>query len=103
MAIPTDFQGFTPAADTTKSFKILGSATVGVWGMDVDGSLSASSKQITLASDFAIFMTAAYTDAQIAALLKDYLKRLGQLREDGAGGAPTEGSKLTAISATTCT
>lgn len=102
MAIPTDFQGYTPAAGATKSFKLLGSATVGVWANDVDGTLSATSSRLDIGPNLVLFMTQAYTDAQIVALVKDWLARMGAYHE-GAGGQPAETTKQVAISATTCT
>lgn len=102
MAIPTDFKGYTPAAGATKSFKLLGSATVGLWVNDVDGTLSAGTKVIPLAADASVIMSAAYTDTAIAALLKDVLVRMGSVRE-GVGGQPTEAAKQIAVTATTCT
>jgi len=102
VAIPTDFQGYTPAAGTTKSFKILGSATTGIWANDVDGTLSATSVRVDIGPNLVLFMTQAYTDAALVALLQDFIKRMGGLHE-GAGGQPTETTKQVAISATTCT
>ena len=104
MAIPTDFKGYTPAAGTTKSFKLFGSDTVGVWCNDVDGTLSATTKRIDLGgnSNIAIVMSAAYSDAEIAALVKDWLARMGSLH-NGAGGSPAETTKQVAVTATTCT
>ena len=103
MAIPTNFQGYTPAANTTKSFKIFGSATTGIWANDVDGTLSATFSMIPLgAPNIAIAMSQAYTDAQIIALLQDFLKRMGGLH-DGAGGQPLDGTKQALVTATTCT
>lgn len=102
MAIPTNFQGYTPAAATTKSFKIFGSATVGIWANDVDGTLSAACSQVPIAPNLALLMAQAYTDAQIIALLQDYLRRLGGLH-DGAGGNPVDATKQVAVTATTCT
>lgn len=102
MAIPTDFKGFTPAANTTKSFKLLGSATVGLWCCDVDGTLSATSSRIDVGPNLVLFMDQAYTDAQIVALLQDFLKRMGGLHE-GAGGQTPDATKQVAVSGTTCT
>jgi hypothetical protein len=102
VAIPTNFQGYTPVAATTKSFKILGSATTGIWGNDVDGTLSAALVSVTLAPNLILFTTQAYTDAQIIALLQDYLKSFGALH-DGAGGFPAQATKQVGITATTCT
>jgi hypothetical protein len=102
MAIPTNFQGYTPAANTTKSFKIFGSATVGIWANDVDGTLSATCSQVPIAPNLALLMSQAYTDAQIVALLQDFLKRMGGLH-DGAGGGVVDATKQVAVTATTCT
>ena len=103
MAIPTNFQGYTPAANTTKSFNIFGSGTVGIWANDVDGTLSATCSQIPLGPNIAIVMAQAYTNAQIVELVKDYLRRHGALHEEAAGGYVPSGSKLAAYTATTCT
>jgi hypothetical protein len=102
VAIPTDFKGYTPAAGTTKSFNILGSATVGVWANDVDGTLSATSSRVDVGPNLVLFMTQAYTDAQIVVLLRDFLQRMGALH-DGAGGQKADATKQVAISGTTCT
>jgi hypothetical protein len=102
VAIPTNFQGYTPAANTTKSFKIFGSATVGIWANDVDGTLSAGCSLVPLAPNLGIFMSQAYTDAQINALLLDYLTARGA-RHDGAGGQTAQGTQQAAVVATTCT
>jgi hypothetical protein len=102
VAIPTDFKGYTPAAGTTKSFKILGSSTVGVWANDVDGTLSATSLRIDIGPNLVLFATQAYTDAQIVVLLKDFLARMGAFHE-GAGGQTADATKQVAISGTTCT
>lgn len=103
MAIPTNFQGYTPNATVTKSFKIFGSATVGIWANDVDGTLSTAPAVILLAPNLGIVMAQAYTDAQIVALLKQYLKDLGALQEGAAGGFPAQISKQVSAPATTCT
>lgn len=102
MAIPTDFKGPTPAANTTKSWKLFGSATVGSWVLDIDGTLSAASSMIPLGPNIAIVTNAAYTDAQVIALVQDWLSRMGALH-DGAGGKPAETTKQFAVTATTCT
>jgi hypothetical protein len=102
VAIPTDFKGPTPAANTTKSFKVFGSATVGVWALDIDGTLSAVSKRIDLGPNLAIFTGQAYTDAEIIPLVKDWLARMGALH-DGAGGQAVETTKQVLVTATTCT
>lgn len=102
MAIPTDFKGYTPVANTTKSFKLLGSSTVGVWANDVDGTLSATSTRVDIGPNLVLFMTQAYTDAQLIALLKDYLARMNAYHE-GAGGQNTDVSRQLAITGTTCT
>lgn len=102
MAIPTDFKGYTPVANTTKSFKILGSATVGIWANDVDGTLSATSYQVPVGPNLILFMTQAYTDAQLIPLVQDWLTRMGALH-GGAGGNAAEVTKQVAFSGTTCT
>ena len=102
MAIPTDFKGPTPAANTTKSFKVFGSTTVGVWALDIDGTLSAAFTQIPLAPNLAIVMSQAYTDAQIVTLLTAYLQALGAAH-DGAGGNVAQATKQALVTATTCT
>jgi len=102
MAIPTNFQGYTPAAGTTKSFKILGSATTGVWANDVDGTLTATSVRVDIGPNLVLFMTQAYTDAQLVTLLQDFLKRMGGFHE-GAGGQPADATKQVAITGITCT
>jgi hypothetical protein len=101
VAIPTDFKGFTPAAGTTKTFKILGSATVGVWGCDVDGTLSTAPLIVNLAPNMVIFSPQAYTEAQILAVLKDYLKRSGFETEGDAGGFPAQPAQQIGIVSTT--
>ncbi len=104
MAIPTDFKGPTPAAGTTKSFKLFGSTTVGVWGLDIDGTLSATTVRIDLGPNLAILMDQAYTDAQLIPLVKDWLARMeGHLSGSGAGGQRVETTKQVAVTATTCT
>lgn len=104
MAIPTDFKGFTPAAGTTKTFKLLGSATVGFWVCDVDGTLSAGARRVDLggAGDAVIILTGTYTDAQLLALVRDWEARIGGLvAGSGAGGQKTETTKQVAPTATT--
>lgn len=104
MAIPTNFGGFTPAANTTKSFKVLGSATVGLWALDVDGTLAPTTSRIEIGPNAVLLMSQAYTDAQLIPLLKDLLARTeGHFSGLGAGGQKIEGSKQAAVSATTCT
>lgn len=100
MAIPTDFKGYTPSAGTTKSFNILGSATTGIWANDVDGTLSATCYQVPVGPNLILFMTQAYTDAQLVTLLQDFLARMGAFHE-GAGGKPLETTKQVAFSAQT--
>lgn len=102
MAIPTDFKGPTPSANTTKSFKLFGSTTVGHWVLDIDGTLSAATKRIDLGPNAAIVMAEAYTDAQLVVLVKDWLARVGALH-DGAGGQVADGTKQVLVTATTCT
>jgi hypothetical protein len=102
VAIPTDFKGPTPAANTTKSFKVFGSTTVGIWALDIDGTLSATCTQVPIAPNLALLMSAAYTDAQINTLLLDYLVARGA-RHDGAGGQAAQGTQQAAVVATTCT
>lgn len=101
MAIPTNFQGYTPNATVTKSFKIFGSATVGIWGNDVDGTFTPSI--INLAPNLGIFMSQAYTDAQIITLLKAYVENQGAGRDGAAGGVTPQVSKQIAITSTTTT
>lgn len=103
MAIPTNFQGYTPSAGATKSFKILGSATVGVWGNDVDGTLSTGPLVINLAPNLVIFSPQAYTEAQVLAAVKDYLKRSGFETEGDAGGFPAQPAQQIGVTATVCT
>lgn len=102
MAIPTNFQGYTPVAATTKSFKIFGSAAVGIWANDVDGTLSATTTMVPVAPNLALIMSQAYTDAQIIALLTAYLQSFGAIH-DGAGGYNAQATKQAAVVATTCT
>ena len=102
MAIPTNFQGFTPAANTSKSFKVLGSATVGLWAIDVDGTLSATVSRIDLGPNLVLLFDQAYTDAQLIPLVQDWLARMGALHA-GAGGQAAETTKQVAVTATTCT
>ena len=104
MAIPTDFQGPTPAAGTTKSFNVFGSTTVGIWALDIDGTLSAPTSRIDLGPNLAIIFDQAYTDAQLIPLVKDWLARMeGHVLGTGAGGQPVEATKQVAVTATTCT
>lgn len=103
MAIPTDFKGFTPAANTTKTFRILGSATVGIWACDVDGTLSATCSQVPLAPNLILFMDAAFTDAQIATALQDYLRGQAVIHDGQAGGYKANGTQQSAFSGTTAT
>lgn len=100
MAIPTDFKGYTPAAGTTKSFKILGSATVGIWGNDVDGTFTPGI--VPLAPNMVVFIGQAYTEAEIIAAMKDFIKR-GGAQFDGAGGFPAQPDHQIALTSTTCT
>jgi hypothetical protein len=102
MAIPTDFKGPTPAANTTKSFKLFGSTTVGLWVLDIDGTLSATTNVIPLGPNLAIIADQAYTDAQLIPLIQDWLARMGG-RHEGAGGQAAETTKQVAVTATTCT
>lgn len=102
MAIPTDFKGPTPAANTTKSFKIFGSATVGIWALDIDGTLSTTCSVVPIGPNLALFMDQAYTDAQLIPLVQDWLQRMGA-SHDGAGGSRAETTKQVAVTATTCT
>ena len=98
MAIPTDFGGFTPAAGTTLTFKILGSATVGIWACDVDGSLSATCSQVPIGPNLILFMDQAYTDAELIPLVKDWLARAeGHTPGSGAGGFRADATKQTAF------
>lgn len=104
MAIPTDFKGPTPAANTTKSFKLFGSTTVGLWALDIDGTLSATTYRIDIGPNLALFMDQAYTDAQLIPLVKDWLARMeGHMSGTGAGGQKIETTKQVAVTATTCT
>lgn len=104
MAIPTDFKGPTPAANTTKSFNLFGSTTVGLWALDIDGTLSASTTRIDLGPNVAIFMAQAYTEAQLIPLVKDWLARAeGHMSGTGAGGQRIEITKQVAPTATVCT
>jgi len=100
MAIPTNFQGYTPAAGATKSFKILGSATTGVWGNDVDGTFTPSI--VNIAPNLALFAGQVYTDAQILSALQEFMNRSG-VSVGAAGGPPAQPSKLIALTSTTCT
>jgi hypothetical protein len=102
MAIPTDFKGPTPAAGTTASFRVFGSTTVGIWALDIDGTLSAAVKRIDLGPNLSILTGVAYTDAQVVALVKDWLSRMGALHE-GAGGNTAETTKQVLVTATVCT
>ena len=98
MAIPTDFNGFTPAAGTTLTFKILGSATTGIWACDVDGTLSATCSMVPLGPNLIVFMDQAYTDAALIPLVKDWLQRMeGKPVGGGAGGTKTETTKQVAF------
>ena len=98
MAIPTDFNGFTPSAGTTLTFKILGSATTGIWACDVDGTLSATCYQVPIAPNLILFMDQAYTDAQLISAVEDWLKRMGgKPVGGGAGGQKTEVTKQVAF------
>ncbi len=104
MAIPTNFQGPTPSAGTTKSFKLFGSTTVGLWVLDIDGTLSATTTVVPLGANLAIVMDQAYTDAALIPLVKDWLARTeGHLSGTGAGGQKVETTKQVAPVATTCT
>lgn len=100
MAIPTDFKGYTPSAGTTKSYKLLGSATVGIWANDVDGSLAATTFRAELGPGAIILTSQAYTDAQLAELLKDMLARIGLFHE-GAGGGRADGTRQILVPAQT--
>jgi hypothetical protein len=101
VAIPTNFQGYTPAAGTTKSFLILGGATTGIWGNDVDGTFTPS--KIPLGPNLVIFAGQAYTDAQILAILQEYVANRGGIPKGEAGGPPLQPSKSLAITSTVCT
>ena len=98
MAIPTDFNGFVPAAGTTLTFKILGSDTVGIWACDVDGTLSATCSMVPLAPNLMLFMDQVYTDAELISVVEDWLKRMGGKPVGGAaGGQKTETTKQVAF------
>jgi len=101
MAIPTNFQGYTPAAGTTKSFKILGSATVGIWGNDVDGTFTPV--LIPLAPNLSLIMITAYTDAEIIEYMKTFIKRYGGNVSGAAGGEPAQATLQQTPTSTTCT
>lgn len=104
MAIPTDFKGPTPVANTTKSFKVFGSTTVGIWALDIDGTLSATTSRVDLGPNLALIFDQAYTDTQLIPLVKDWLARMeGHIPGTGAGGQPAETTKQVAVTATTCT
>jgi hypothetical protein len=104
MAIPTDFNGPTPVANTTKSFKLFGSTTVGIWALDIDGTLSATFSTVPIAANLVLAMNQAYTDAQLIPVLKDYIARLeGHAPGTGPGGQVPDGTKQAAAVATTCT
>jgi len=100
MAIPTNFQGYTPVAAVTKSFRILGTALVGIWGNDVDGTFTPVS--VPVAPGAVLFMTTAYTDAQIVELLRDFIQRYASCRGD-AGGQLVQGTKQITLVSTVCT
>lgn len=100
MAIPTNFQGYTPVAGTTKSFKILGSATVGVWGNDVDGTFAPLI--VPLAPNLVIFAGKAYAEADIIAAVLSYLQDSGVVFV-GAGGYVAQPAAQIALTSTTCT
>jgi hypothetical protein len=102
VAIPTDFKGPTPIAATTKSFPVFGSATVGIWALDIDGTLSATTSRVDLGPNCMILFDQAYTNAQLIPLVKDWLSRMGAFHE-GAGGQGVETTKQIAVTAQTCT
>ena len=98
MAIPTDFNGFTPAAGTTLTFKILGSATTGIWACDVDGTLSETCSKVQIGPNLILFMDQAYTDAELIPLVRDWLQRMsGVVAGSGAGGQTPETTKQIAF------
>jgi len=107
VAIPTDFKGPTPAANTTKSWKLFGSSTVGQWVLDIDGTLAAATNVIPLGLNLAIVAGQAYTDAQVADAVRDWLLRIDGKhhgsRNGSSGGQPIETTKTAAVVATTCT
>lgn len=103
MAIPTDFKGPTPAANTTKSFKLFGSTTVGLWVLDIDGTLSATTNVVPLGPNLAIVMDQAYTDAALIPLVQDWLARMGAPIAGAAGSKLAETTKQAAVTAVTCT
>jgi hypothetical protein len=103
VAIPTDFKGPTPAANTTKSFKVFGSTTVGIWALDIDGTLAATTKRVDLGPNLTILMDQAYTDAALIPLVQDWLARMGGFNAGAAGGKPVETTKQNAVVATNCT
>lgn len=103
MAIPTDFKGPTPAANTTASFKLFGSTTVGIWALDIDGTLAATCYTVPLGPNAVMFFDQAYTDAQLVVLVKDWLARMGANPNGSAGGQRTEVTKQVAVTATVCT
>ncbi len=104
MAIPTDFKGPTPVANTTASFKLFGSTTVGIWALDIDGTLSAATKRIDLGPNVAIVMAQAYTDAALIPLVKDWLARAeGHIPGAGSGGQVADGTKQVLVTSTVCT
>jgi hypothetical protein len=58
---------------------------------------------IPLGLNIAIVTNQAYTDAQVIALVQDWLARMGATIAGSAGGKPAETTKQFAVVATTCT
>ena len=84
MAIPTSFINYTPVAATTKTCKMLGHdvSTNGIHLIDVLGTRTPT--MIVLDANMSLVMTAAFTNAQVIAALKQYLRELG-VRDDAGG------------------
>jgi hypothetical protein len=105
MAIPTSFIICTPNATVTKVTPMLGHGSpvspVNLVLMDIAGTLTP--KTIVLDANMSIIMSAAFTDAQVAAALQRYLQEVGKKTDGSAGGNPVPDSKQIATALSTCT
>jgi len=82
-----DFEYAFASAGTPNSFPIGASAVVGI---DSTGLLAP--KTVELGANVTLLLTATKTDAELVALMQDFIRRHGAGHE-GAGGFPTQGTK----------
>ncbi len=82
-----DFEYPFTSAGTPNSFPVGESAIVGI---DSTGLLAPVT--IELGANVTLLLTAAKTDAELVALMQDFIRRYGA-GHDGAGGFPTQATK----------